>query len=90
MFSLANATSPEENKAAGEAFLAENAKKPGIVTTASGLQYQVLTEGTGASPAPTANVTVHYQGTTIDVGKPLPLAQFEAALAERQASVHSA
>jgi FKBP-type peptidyl-prolyl cis-trans isomerase FkpA len=67
MFSMANATTPEENKAAGTAFLAENAKKPNIVTTASGLQYEVLTPGTGtASPKATDNVTVHYQGTTID------------------------
>ncbi len=66
MFSMANATTPAENKAAGEAFLAENAKKPGVITTASGLQYQVITEGTGASPSATDNVTVHYQGTTID------------------------
>ncbi|OAI18724.1 peptidylprolyl isomerase [Methylomonas koyamae] len=66
MFSMANATTPAENLAAGEAFLAENAKKPGVVTTASGLQYQVVTEGSGAQPGPTDNVTVHYQGTTID------------------------
>jgi len=66
MFSMANATTPAENKAAGEAFLAENAKKPGVVTTASGLQYQVITEGTGATPSPTDNVTVHYKGTTLD------------------------
>ncbi|TAK60622.1 MAG: FKBP-type peptidyl-prolyl cis-trans isomerase [Methylobacter sp.] len=67
MFSMANATTPEENKAAGVAFLAENAKKPNIVTTASGLQYEVLTPGTGAtSPSATDNVTVHYKGTTID------------------------
>jgi FKBP-type peptidyl-prolyl cis-trans isomerase len=67
MFSLANATTPEENKAAGVAFLAENAKKPNIVTTASGLQYEVLAPGTGTkSPTATDNVTVHYKGTTID------------------------
>ncbi|MDD4916026.1 MAG: FKBP-type peptidyl-prolyl cis-trans isomerase [Methylococcales bacterium] len=66
MFSLANANSPEENKAAGEAFLAENAKKPGVVTTPSGLQYLVLTEGTGASPGATSNVSVNYRGATID------------------------
>lgn len=66
MFSMANANTPAENKAAGEAFLAENAKKPGVMTTASGLQYQIITEGTGASPSTTDNVTVHYQGTTID------------------------
>lgn len=67
MFSMANATSPEENKAAGAAFLAENTKKANIVTTASGLQYEVLTPGTGTtSPSATANVTVHYKGTTLD------------------------
>jgi FKBP-type peptidyl-prolyl cis-trans isomerase FkpA len=65
MSSMVNAQTPDENKAAGIAFLAENAKKPGVVTTASGLQYQVITEGSGASPSPTDNVTVHYQGTTI-------------------------
>lgn len=66
MFSMANATSPEETKAAGEAFLAENAKKDGIITTASGLQYQILTEGEGPSPSATTSVTVHYKGTTLD------------------------
>lgn len=66
MFSMANATTPEENKAAGMAFLAKNAKKPTIVTTASGLQYEILKEGTGASPSATDSVTVHYKGTTID------------------------
>ena len=67
MFSMANATSPEENKAAGVAFLAENAKKPNIVTTDTGLQYEILTKGTGTvSPKATDNVTVHYKGTTID------------------------
>lgn len=66
MFSIANATTPEENKAAGEKFLADNAKQPGVVTTASGLQYQVFTEGSGAAPKATDPVTVHYKGTTID------------------------
>jgi FKBP-type peptidyl-prolyl cis-trans isomerase FkpA len=66
MFSMANATTPEENKAAGEAFLAENAKKPNIITTASGLQYEVLKKGEGAKPSATDSVTVHYKGTTID------------------------
>lgn len=66
MFSMANATTPQENKAAGEAFLAENAKKPGVKTTASGLQYEVLTEGSGAAPKASDNVTVHYRGTTIN------------------------
>ena len=63
----ANAATPEENKAKGEAFLAENAKKPNIVTTASGLQYEILSKGSGtASPSATDKVTVHYRGTTID------------------------
>ena len=66
MFSMANATTPAENKAAGEKFLAANGQVAGVVTTASGLQYQVFTEGTGASPKATDNVTVHYKGTTID------------------------
>jgi len=66
MFSMANATSPEENKAAGEAFLAENTTKENIVTTASGLQYEILAEGEGPSPSATTSVTVHYKGTTLD------------------------
>lgn len=65
MFSMANATTPQENKEAGEAFLAENAKKAGIKTTASGLQYEVLNEGSGNTPKASDNVTVHYKGTTI-------------------------
>lgn len=66
MFSIANATSPAENKVAGEAFLVENAKKANIVTTDSGLQYEVIEQGEGASPSASDNVTVHYKGTTID------------------------
>ena len=66
MFSMANATTPAENKAAGEKFLADNTAKPGVTTTASGLQYQVFTEGSGASPKASDSVTVHYKGTTID------------------------
>ena len=66
MFTMANAKSADENKAEGTAFLAENAKKEGVITTASGLQYKVLKEGDGASPSATSSVTVHYKGTTID------------------------
>jgi FKBP-type peptidyl-prolyl cis-trans isomerase len=55
-----------ENKAAGEAFLAENGKKEGVKTTESGLQYEVLTEGSGAKPTPADTVKVHYHGTLID------------------------
>ena len=50
----------------GEAFLAENAKKPGVKTTASGLQYQVLTEGKGPKPTASDMVRVHYKGTLLD------------------------
>jgi FKBP-type peptidyl-prolyl cis-trans isomerase len=67
MFSIANATTPEENKIAGISFLDTNAKKTNVVTTASGLQYEILTKGAGAKhPSATDNVTVHYKGTTID------------------------
>ncbi|MDO6392286.1 FKBP-type peptidyl-prolyl cis-trans isomerase [Pontibacter sp. BT731] len=55
-----------ENQKAGEAFLAENKNKEGIKTLPSGLQYQVLEEGTGKSPAATDKVTTHYHGTLID------------------------
>ncbi|MBF0436768.1 MAG: FKBP-type peptidyl-prolyl cis-trans isomerase [Magnetococcales bacterium] len=55
-----------KNRAAGQAFLAENGKKTGIVTTASGLQYQVVREGKGDKPKATDQVTVHYTGTLLD------------------------
>ena len=51
---------------AGKAFLAENAKKEGVHTTDSGLQYEIITEGTGAKPAATDKVRVHYTGTLPD------------------------
>lgn len=66
MFSMANATTPAENKAASDQFLADNAQKDGITTTASGLQYLVIEQGSGTSPKASDNVTVHYKGTTID------------------------
>ncbi len=56
----------EKNKGEGEKFLADNKSKPGVVTLDSGLQYKVLTEGTGDSPKPEDNVTVNYRGTLID------------------------
>src|SRR6516164_4721049 len=56
----------DTNHKAAAAFLAENAKKPGVVTTASGLQYQVLTAGSGESPKATDEVTVNYRGTLLD------------------------
>ena len=48
---------------AGRAFLAENGQRAGVVTTISGLQYEVLASGSGASPGPTDRVTTHYHGT---------------------------
>ena len=56
----------EAVKSAGEAFLAENAKRTEVQTTASGLQYEILEAGEGAKPGPTSQVTVHYHGTLID------------------------
>jgi FKBP-type peptidyl-prolyl cis-trans isomerase len=56
----------ETNLKAGEAFLAANAKKEGVKTTASGLQYKVINSGTGLSPKLTDVVKVHYHGTLID------------------------
>ena len=56
----------DTNHAAAAKFLAENAKKPGVTTTASGLQYKVLTPGSGESPKATDEVTVNYRGTLLD------------------------
>ena len=56
----------EKNVKDGEAFLAANAKKEGVKTTASGLQYKVLKAGTGATPKSSDEVKVHYHGTLID------------------------
>jgi len=55
-----------DNKAAGEKFLAENALREGVITTASGLQYEVITMGKGPKPSATDQVKVHYHGTLID------------------------
>jgi len=57
---------PEKNKKEGEAFLAKNKGAKGVKTTASGLQYKVLTAGTGKKPGPEDTVTVNYRGTLID------------------------
>jgi FKBP-type peptidyl-prolyl cis-trans isomerase len=56
----------EKNKAEGEAFLAKNKERKEVKTTASGLQYEVLTEGSGPTPKATDTVTVHYKGTLTD------------------------
>jgi len=55
-----------KNKAEGEAYLADNAKKDGVTTTASGLQYKSLVTGSGAKPTTSDRVKVHYRGTLID------------------------
>ncbi len=55
-----------ENTSTGEKFLADNKGKDGVKTTASGLQYKVLKEGTGPRPTKTNTVTVHYKGTLLD------------------------
>ncbi|MBO5849897.1 MAG: FKBP-type peptidyl-prolyl cis-trans isomerase [Paludibacteraceae bacterium] len=55
-----------KNKTEGKQFLEENAKKEGIITTESGLQYQILTEGKGETPKASDRVKVHYHGTLIN------------------------
>ena len=55
-----------DNKTEGEAFLAENSRKPGVTTLPSGLQYEVLTEGSGQKPGLGSSVTTHYHGTLIN------------------------
>lgn len=62
----AQAKDTEMKKAEGEKFLAENKTKAGIVTTASGLQYQILKAAEGPKPAETDTVKVHYTGTLLD------------------------
>ena len=54
------------NKDAGEAFLAQNGKRDGVTVLDSGLQYEVITAGSGKSPGPTDRVTTHYHGTLVD------------------------
>jgi FKBP-type peptidyl-prolyl cis-trans isomerase len=56
----------DKNMKEGEAFLAENKKKEGVVTLPSGLQYKVITAGTGKKPKATDTVTTQYRGTLID------------------------
>jgi K(+)-stimulated pyrophosphate-energized sodium pump len=63
---LADAEKAKALAEEGVAYLAENAKKEGVTTTESGLQYEVLTTGDGASPSAEDSVTVHYTGTLID------------------------
>ncbi|HEV8537361.1 MAG TPA: FKBP-type peptidyl-prolyl cis-trans isomerase [Bacteroidota bacterium] len=56
----------EKNKTEGESFLTQNKSKEGVKTTASGLQYTVITMGTGPKPKPEQTVTLNYKGTLID------------------------
>ena len=56
----------EQNMAEGESFLVENGTKDGVLTTESGLQYKIITAGSGAKPEATDTVEVHYAGTLID------------------------
>jgi len=58
--------SMNDNKAEGEAFLAENTSKAGVTTLPSGLQYEVITQGTGTKPSLKSSVTTHYHGTLIN------------------------
>jgi FKBP-type peptidyl-prolyl cis-trans isomerase FklB len=59
-------TDTMNNKAEGEAFLAQNAQKAGVTTLPSGLQYEVITQGTGPKPTLRSSVTTHYHGTLIN------------------------
>lgn len=65
-FEKAQAEAAERNIAEGKSFLETNGKRPEVNTTASGLQYEVLTQGNGEQPKSTDRVKVHYHGTLID------------------------
>jgi len=56
----------QRNLEEGEAYMALNAQRPGVTTTASGLQYEVIVQGTGENPGPMDTVRVHYEGTLLD------------------------
>lgn len=61
-----NPNAVNNNKSEGEAFLAQNANKSGVTNLPSGLQYEVLTQGTGKKPGLSSSVTTHYHGTLIN------------------------
>lgn len=71
----------EENRKSEEAFLAKNKSAKGVVTTASGLQYEVITPGTGATPKETDRVKVNYRGTLLDG------TEFDSSYARNQPAV---
>ena len=86
-----------KNREAGEKFLAENAKKPGVKTLPSGVQYKVIKEGSGAVPADTSKVKVHYEGRLIDgkvfessykYGRPIDMQCNQAIKGWTEALVH--
>ena len=56
----------KDTASSNDSFLAENAKKPGVITTASGLQYKITKEGTGKQPTADSQVSVHYKGQLLD------------------------
>ena len=56
----------KKNQDEGASFLAENAKKEGVITLESGVQYKELTKGEGESPGPEDNISAHYRGTLLD------------------------
>jgi FKBP-type peptidyl-prolyl cis-trans isomerase len=62
----AMARQAEENRQRGLVFLAENARKPGVFATPSGLQYEIISEGTGPKPRESDTVSVHYEGTLLN------------------------
>jgi FKBP-type peptidyl-prolyl cis-trans isomerase FklB len=64
--SAQGSTDSDKNKSAGQAFLSANKTKPGVKTTADGLQYKVITQGTGATPSDTDVVSVNYSGKLLD------------------------
>ena len=65
-FQSMNQRAAEKNKAEGDAFLAENKTKSGVITTESGLQYKIITEGAGSKPSVEDQVRVHYTGKMLD------------------------
>ncbi len=65
-FAVAASAVAQAGREKGEAFLAENAKKEGVKSLPSGLQYKILIEGTGKQPTKDDQVVVHYKGTLID------------------------
>ncbi|MDE5561446.1 MAG: FKBP-type peptidyl-prolyl cis-trans isomerase [Bacteroidaceae bacterium] len=65
-FQKKEAENAKDNIASGKAYLEENGKREGVITTKSGLQYEILTEGTGKSPKATDKVRCHYEGRLTD------------------------